>query len=131
MKSLFGFLFVFLISTLAFAQGVPPVPDVDPLAKLVELLTHFQTMSPIAIGLAVVVIGTQALKKFFPNWPYNRLTVSVLSVLYGLGQALLGGASWTSAGVLVLITGGGAVAIYEAWKGLTGGGSSPAVAQKK
>jgi hypothetical protein len=75
-------------------------------------------MSPLAIGAAAVVVLTQAIKKFWPNWPYNRLTVSVLSVIYGIVYALMNGANFLNASVLVLITGGGAVAVYEALKGL-------------
>lgn len=125
MGKLFSIFGILLISILVFAQA-GQIPDGDPLKALVDLITNWQTMSPIAIGLAVVVIGTQALKKFAPDWPYNRLTVSLLSVIYGVVTAVTGGASWTSAAVLVLITGGGAVAIYEALKGLGILGSAPA-----
>ena len=120
MKSVLAVFSILFLSICAFAQ-IEPIPDVDPLAKLLELILNFKTMSPLAIGMVVIVIGTQLLKKLLPAWPYNRLTVAILSSLYGIVFAFSQGITWSNALVMVLITGGGAIAIYEAWKGLSGG----------
>lgn len=99
----------------AFAQGA--VPDGDPLQMLLNLVTNFKTLGPLGAGILFVTILTQVLKKYFPNFEYYRLAVTALAVIYSVLVSLTQGLSFVNALVMALITGGGAVALYEAAKG--------------
>ena len=111
--------FVALVCGVAFGQDVPfPIPDVDPLSALLDLIKNWKAATPLAIGMTAVVVLVQGLK-FFPSFKYNRLAVTVLSVLYGVALSVRDGLSLFDAFIAAFIVGGGAVAIYEAWKGLS------------
>lgn len=106
-----------LIATTVFA--VPPeIPDVDPIAALVELVKNFKDLGTLPLAMSVIVIAVQVIKKYFINSKYAFLLVTVLSLAYGGAHAMVNGAGLSSALVLVLITQGGAIAIYEAIKAL-------------
>lgn len=117
--------FLFIISAVllgagahGFAQAIPGVPDVDPLAQLLLLIRDWKAMGPLALGMGVVILLVQGVKRFAPGFKYSRLAVTVMSCLYGIGLAVMGGSTWLEASISVLIVGGGAVAIYEAFKGM-------------
>lgn len=105
-----------LICGVAFAQEVP---SVDPLQALADLVLNFKSMSPIGIGMALIAILTQLTKvvPFFAGWKYTRFMVVALGQLYAIGYMVSTGSSWLNAAVMGLIASGGAVAIYEAFKG--------------
>lgn len=105
-----------LCSFLLFAETLPPeltVPEGDPLAALLNLILNFKAMSPLVIGSAVVTILVQSLKKFLPSGNVVRAVVTGLSVIWAVLQSLIGGLSILDASVMVFLTMGGAVAIYE------------------
>lgn len=103
----------------AAPAALPSVPEVDPLTAIVELVKNYKGMSPLAIGMALVVLLMQILKMFFKDsFKYKRLAVTILSVIYAGLLALTQGLGIGEMLVTVLLTGGGAVAIYEAIKGL-------------
>ena len=116
MKAIALFLAVFGVCLFAEAS----VPEGDPLASLIALISNFKAMSPIAIGIGVVTIAVQALKAFVgESFKYKRLSVTVLGVVYGVLVSVSNGMGILEALVLGLLTSGGAVAIYEAIKGLS------------
>lgn len=96
-----------------------PVPGVDPLAELMLLIRDWKAMSPLALTIGIVILTVQMIKSFAPGFKYTRLAVTICSVIYGVLLSVQQGMSWQNALVVVVITGGGAVAIYEAWKGLS------------
>jgi hypothetical protein len=100
-----------------FAQ-ISEVPNVDPLAQLLLLIRDWQAMGPLALGMAVVIFLVQVIKRFAPGFRYSRTVVTILSVAYALLMSVSTGSTWLEAGIAVLIVGGGAVAIYEAFKGM-------------
>lgn len=106
-----------MFSVIAFGQEFP-VPDVDPFPALFELIKNWKSLSPLAIGMTGIVVTIQVLKMFFTNFKYGRLAVTVLSVLYAVLLKKTAGIGSLDAVISVIIVGGGAVAIYEAWKGL-------------
>ena len=108
-----------LFGAAAHGQTQFPVPDVDPLSHLLTLIQDGKAMGPLALGMGGIVLVMQILKKFVGDFPYKRVVVTVLAVAYALGLAVTGGATWLEAAVAVFVTGGGAVAIYEAWKGVS------------
>jgi hypothetical protein len=112
---------VFLFSVGAYAQVVEPfpIPDVDPLAQLLLLVANWKAMGPLALGMGLVVLSVQILKRFAAGFKYSRVAVTMLSVLYGVLLSVQSGMSFMNACLAVVITGGGAVAIYEAWKGIS------------
>lgn len=99
----------------AMAQSGVAVPDVNALEKLGELVLNWSTMSDLSKGVLFVLILVQVLKQSV-DFPYKRLAVVFLSILYGAGQLILGGESALSATMAVLVSGGGAIALYEALK---------------
>lgn len=105
-------LFLMVVPVLAFADLV--IPDGDPFALLLNLFMNYKAMAPLAIGASLVVIVVQLLKKSIGDFPYKLAVVAVLSVVYSVLMSLAGGVSLVQALVAALITGGGAIAIYEA-----------------
>jgi type IV secretory pathway VirB2 component (pilin) len=114
MKKLLA-LCLIMVSVNLWADGIV-VPDGDPLAMLLALIQNWGAWGPLAIGSAVIAIAVQALKKFAGDFSYKRLVITVLGVVYGVVVALAQGSGVVSALVMALITSGGAVAIYEAFK---------------
>lgn len=119
MGGIMPFIFTALILTpiLSFAD-VPVVPDSDPLALVLQLIMQWKTMGPLAGGMLVVMILTQVIKKFAPEFKYKRLLVTALSCVYGVILGVSQGLPVLSVLVAVLVTGGGAVAIYNAFQGV-------------
>jgi hypothetical protein len=132
MKKLFAFLLLLITSLTLFALSaladLPSVPDGDPLSLALNLAMNFKTMGPLALGIAGVTIVMQVLKKFVGDFKYKRVVVAGLSVGYAVLLSVTSGLSWLQALIAALVTGGGAVAIYEAIKGLTGNGTDPSKA---
>lgn len=112
-------LFLFAAASLALGQeALPfPVPEVDPLQELFELIKNWSAITPLGLAMLAVTISVSILKKFVPEFSYKRLAVVVLSVLYGGLGSYASGVGLFDAAIFALISGGGAVAIYEAWKG--------------
>jgi hypothetical protein len=110
-------LFIAMFTFAAFGQDFP-VPDVDPFTALFELIKNWKTLSPLAIGMTSIVVIIQVLKRFLTNFKYGRLAVTVLSVAYAVLLKMSEGISTLDAAISVIIVGGGAVAIYEAFKGI-------------
>jgi hypothetical protein len=116
--SLFALLLAsFSITLFSQTPGGIEVPSVDPLFALIELIKNWRAVGPVAAGMTLVTILVQ-LAKLFPDFKYSRLAVTVLSVAYAGFFHVAAGLSVVNALVMALITGGGAIAIYEAFKGL-------------
>lgn len=105
-----------ILLTLATAALAVQVPETDPLAELLKLIANWQALSPLAIASSVIVIVVQSVKKFFPDFQHTRAVVVVGGLVYGLLQALVSGMDFVSAIIFVLVTSGGAVALYELFK---------------
>lgn len=93
----------------------PQVPDVD-LGVALGQLFSIGKLGVLGGGMAIIVFLVQALK-LFPGFKYYRLTTVGLASVYGVLAGLSTGMSAGAVIVMVLFTGGGAVAIYEALKG--------------
>ncbi len=116
MKRAFLFLVV-ACPVVLFAVDVPiVVPDADPFQLLLQLVTNFKAMGPLAIGAAIITLLVQVLKKFVGDFPYKRAVVASLGVVYGVVLAMLQGLGVLEALVTALFVSGGAVAIYEGLK---------------
>lgn len=116
MKKLMG-LVLLTVGVVAFAET--PVPDGDPFTTLVMLIANLKSMGPIAIAMAVITILVQGGKAFLgDDFKYKRVAVTILGVAYGIFVSLNNGLGIVEALVLGLVTSGGAVAIYEAIKGI-------------
>lgn len=111
-------LFLSLITFAAFGQDFP-VPDVDPLPALFELIKNWKTVGWLGAGMTLIVIAVQLLKTVGQNFKYSRFAVTVLSVLYAALVKYQEKLSIWDAIITTVIVGGGAVAIYEAWKGIS------------
>lgn len=119
MKKAWMFLIVMvgLMPLYAFAQQA--LPEVDPAQLIIQLVTNWKSMGPIAIGMAFVVLSGQAIKSFVAeDFKYKRLLVLVLSLAYGALFSVSQGKGVLEALVITFVTGGGAVALYEALKGV-------------
>jgi len=111
--------FAFMFASAAFAQaGGVPLPEVDPLSALIELVKNWQAVGLLGGAMTLIVVVVQVLKKSFIDAKYSPLIVTVLSVLYSIGHYVAGGMSAVNAVITAVITGGGAVAIYEAYKNI-------------
>lgn len=89
------------------------VPEGDPLATLLHLFMNIKAMAPLSIAMGLIVGVVQSLKKFLPSSAAKKGAVVFLGVVHAVLQAIFGGLSVADAVVLVLLTSGGAVAIYE------------------
>lgn len=111
------FLFLMVVMPLVALADVPVVPDGDPLTLLLNLIFTWKSAGPLALGMGIVVLATQVVKKLLPDFQHKRLVVTILSCAYGVVLGVSQGLGWLPTVVAVLVTGGGAVAIYEAFKG--------------
>jgi hypothetical protein len=105
-----------LMTGMAFAQGIE-VPPINVLEELGKLVLNWNTLPDLMKGSVIVMILVQVVKQA-KDFKYKRFLVVALSVLYGVGQMVLGGESLSAAIVAVLVSGGGAIALYEALKPL-------------
>lgn len=109
---------LFFLPVLAFAD-LPVVPDMDPVASVLALLSNWKSSAPLVLGMGIVSLAVQVLKKFAPEFKYKRFLVTALSCAYGVILGVSQGMPPLSVILAVLVTGGGAVAIYEAFKGVS------------
>ncbi len=105
----------FLLASSAYA-GVLDIPDGDPFATLLNLVLNWSAVAPFAKAVAVIVFLVQALKKFAPGFQYLRTVVIVGGVVAAILQSIASGMTIQNAVVFVLLTSGGAIAIYELFK---------------
>ncbi len=110
-------------SMLKLVQDAPTppslaLPEADLGKILLQLLTNWKTLGPLGIGMLVVLALTQLLKLVKLPSAWNRLTVTVLSVAYSVLLGLSQNMSLGAILVATLLTAGGAVALYEAIKGV-------------
>jgi hypothetical protein len=125
MKRLYAFFslaFLFL-SFAAFGQEEASVPLDVAFKSLVDLISNYKAMSPIALSIAIVLALTSFLKTdlvggFFKNQSalIKRLIVTVLGQVAGVLTMISRGLVWHQAIIVGMISSGGAVAIYEAYK---------------
>ena len=118
-KYTLAFLFTALVMILfpLFALALDAVPEMDPLQAGLALFASFKTAGPLGIGMASIVFIMGILKKVFGDFKLKRLVVTVLACAYGVLLSVTNGLSVWSALLAVLVTGGGAIAIYEGLKG--------------
>ncbi len=109
----FGFL---IVAKLVMADASIVVPDGDPLTTLLTLVTSLKTMSPLAIASSVIVLVVQGVKKFLPGFQYTKVIVVLGGIFWAFVQSMTSGLSPINAGIFVLLTSGGAIAIYEVFK---------------
>lgn len=109
------FTFAVFFTSIALAQ--PTVPEINPLTAIGELIMNWGGMSDLAKGVLFVNIMVQVIKQAV-DFQYKRTLVVVFSVIYGIAQMVMGGESAMGATVAVLVSGGGAMALYEVLKPL-------------
>lgn len=95
------------------AEDFPMPPDVDPLSILLLLVTNFSIMAPIAIAMSVVSIIVRVLDRYLKTKVVKKGLVVLLSVVYAIFEGVSAGLGWLEAVALVLLTSGGATAIYH------------------
>jgi len=105
-----------LVSAVVFADSSIVVPDGDPLGALLSLVMTWGSMAPLVKASAIIMISVQAFKKFAPDFKYMKVVVVVGGVIYGAVQSMMTGMTLVNAVVFVLLTSGGAVALYELLK---------------
>lgn len=104
------------------------IPEGDPAASLVKLVTDWKKMSPVAIGILLILFVGQASKSGWIEslfgmfgWKnaleWKRTIITVTGVLYGIFYLISTG-SQTSAAIVAILSAGGAVALFEAGKGI-------------
>ncbi len=103
----------FLMSALVLADASIVVPDGDPLVALLQLLQNWGTAVPLAKATAVIMILVQAVKKLFPGFVGLRFVVVIGGIAYAVVNSLATGLSLANSITLVLLSSGGAVALYE------------------
>jgi len=111
--SIIAFLFA-VVSSILHAEGFE-VPQVDPFAALMDLITQWSALSPVLIGSSIITILVQLSKQFIKgdNPAFKKGLILGLGILYAIFQSVSGGLGWLPSLGLVLLTSGGAVAIYE------------------
>jgi hypothetical protein len=112
-------LFLGVVGLTRAARALEDVPVVDPVTQALSVFTTWKTAGPLAGGIALVVLLTQVVKAFVPEtFAWKRLIVVLLAVLYSIGLGLMTpGMTPLTVVIAVLITGGGAMALYESIKG--------------
>lgn len=119
--AIFSILFL-MFSFAAFGQEAS-VPLDQAFKELIGLVSNYKAMSPIALSIAIVMLLTTILKTdlvggFFKNQSalIKRLIITVLGQIAGVLTMISTGIVWHQAVIVGLISSGGAVAVYEAYK---------------
>jgi len=100
-------------SVVLIAAGIE-APEGDPLASLLALITNWKASTPVVLGSAVVAFVVQAARKFLPSGAVRKGLVVVGGVVWAVFQSMINdGMGWLDGAIMVLLTMGGAVAIYE------------------
>lgn len=108
-----------LLPVLAMAQITDvAVVEADPVAALFDVIAQWSSLSVLARAISIVVFGTYLIQKFVTHGKWKRLSVTLLGVLSGILMSISEGTEWWKAVIVGLISSGGGVAIYEAFKGL-------------
>ncbi len=117
-----AFSLMLFIMSFAMAQsaGAFPVPEGDITALLLKLATSYKTLGLFGILSIAIVLSVQAVKSWVSDeWKYKRLLTLIMSIIYSIISALvIPGANVVSVIVTVFVSSGGAVALYEALKGV-------------
>lgn len=110
------------LSFAAFGQDAS-VPLDQAFKELISLVSNYKAMSPIALSVSIVLLLTTLLKTdlvggFFKNQSamIKRLIITVLGQVAGVLTMISTGIAWHQAVIVGLISSGGAVAVYEAYK---------------
>lgn len=103
-----------LLPITAFA--VTQVPEVDPVATLIDLVKNWEVYAPLVKAAAIIAVIVQAVKTFMPSFPYSRLILASVGLVYGVIDAVITGRSFFDALVFVFITSGGAMILYDVLK---------------
>ena len=119
--SIFSLVFL-MFSFAAFGQEAS-VPLDQAFKELIALVSNYKAMSPIALSISIVLLLVSVLKTdlvggFFKNQSslVKRLIITVLGQVAGVLTMVSTGIVWHQAVIVGLISSGGAVAIYEAYK---------------
>lgn len=96
------------------------VPSADIAQVLLNLATNYKTLGVLGVLMLLTLLSVQAIKSFVPDdWKFKRLTVVIVSIVYSLmSGVLVPGSNAASVIITVFLTGGGASALYEAFKGV-------------
>ena len=89
------------------------IPDGDPFAVLVHLLSNYKAMGPLVIASASVTIIVQFIRRFLVDSRARKLVVLLLSIVAAILQKVISGMPWMDALVMAFFTMGGAVSLYE------------------
>lgn len=124
MKRIYGiFTVLFLFMSFAALGQEVSVPLDQAFNELIKLVMNYKAMSPIALSIAIVMLLTTLLKTdlvggFFKNQSslVKRLIITVLGQVAGVLTMISTGIPFAQAIIVGLISSGGAVAIYEAYK---------------
>ncbi len=95
------------------------VPDGDIAKLLLDLAMNYKAMGLLGSLSIVTVLTVEVLKRFAPeDWKFKRLAVLAVSIVYGIVSGLMiPGSNIISVLMTVLLSSGGAMALYEALKG--------------
>ena len=74
----------------------------NPINSIAELIKNWKTMSPVAIGAAIILILIQLLKsnffgQFFKHIELKRSLITILGVIYGVVYLVSAGSDWVTA----------------------------------
>jgi len=109
-----------LTPILALAADAFPVPEGDVAAILLNLASNYKTLGVVGSVSLAVLLSVQAIKAFVPeNWKYKRLITLAASIVYSIiSGVMVPGSSVVTVIVTVLLSSGGAIALYEGLKGV-------------
>lgn len=113
-------LMVSMLTFAAFALAeIGPIPEMDPVVLVMKLASEWKVLGPIGAGILIVMLITQAVKALVPeDFKYKRLLALILAMVYMVLVAISSGLGIGAAILGVLLTSGGAMALYEALKGV-------------
>lgn len=112
MKKFLIFVPMLLVTALVWAADLE-VPEGDPTQSLLALILSWKSLGGVGIASGLISVVVQSLRKFLPSSGVKKAVVVTLGVVYAVLQMVLGGGGIMDALVTVLLTSGGAVAIYE------------------
>ena len=113
-KFAYTFALFALFPLLAFGFDVPELDYASLFSAVVALVVNVKTWGFILSGMALIVILMNVLNKFVPAFPLKPVIVVVLAVAYGVFQYVSQGQGVFEALFQTLVSGRGAMMIYDA-----------------
>jgi hypothetical protein len=119
-KSLTFVCFV-LLPCFVFAESLVVTPEMiesDLAGAIMAIISNWESMGTLVIAVSIVNLGTYLIQKYVTKGAWKRLTVALLGLANSILMMIVQGTEWWKAIIAGLVSSAGAMAVYDAYKGV-------------